>query len=77
MDVFARALVVADKLLKESDYLKLRKERYSSFDAGKGAEFEAGKLTFEDLRDIASDLGEPAQISGKQEKFEQLINFYI
>jgi len=77
MDVFARALVVADKLLKESDYLKLRKERYSSYDTGKGAEYEAGKLTFEDLRDIASDLGEPQQISGKQEKFEQLINFYI
>ena len=77
MDVFARALVIADKLLKESGYLNLRKERYSSYDGGKGAEFEAGKLTFEDLRDIASDLGEPAQISGKQEKFEQLINFYI
>ena len=77
MDVFARALVIADKLLKESDYLKLRKERYSSFDSGKGAEYEAGKLTFEDLRDIASDLGEPQQVSGKQEKFEQLINFYI
>ena len=77
MDVFARALVVADKLLKESDYLNLRKVRYSSYDGGKGAEFEAGKLTFEDLREIASDLGEPQQISGKQEKYEQLINFYI
>ena len=77
MDVFARALVIADQLLKESDYLKLRKERYSSYDSGKGAEFEAGKLSFEDLRDIASNNGEPEQISGKQEKFEQMINFYI
>ena len=77
MDVFARALVIADKLLKESDYLKLRTDRDSSYDSGKGAEYEAGKLTFEDLRDIASDSGEPKQISGKQEKFEQLINFYI
>ncbi|MCX6237814.1 MAG: xylose isomerase [Bacteroidia bacterium] len=77
MDVFARALVIADKLLKESDYLKLRKERYSSYDGGKGAEFEAGKLTFENLREIAAEVGEPIQTSGKQEKFEQLINFYI
>jgi xylose isomerase len=77
MDVFARALVVADKLLKESDYLKLKSDRYSSYDAGKGAEFEAGKLKFEDLREIASEVGEPQQISGKQEKIEQLINFYI
>ncbi len=77
MDVFARALVIADKLLKESDYLKLRKERYSSYDSGKGADFEASKLTFEDLRQIALEAGEPKQISGKQEAFEQMINYFI
>ena len=77
MDVFARAMIIADKLLKESDYLKLRKERYISYDNNKGAEFEAGKLTFENLREIAAEVGEPKQISGKQEMFEQLINNYI
>ena len=77
MDVFARALIVADKMLKESDYLKQRKERYISFDSGKGADFEASKLNFEDLRKIALEIGEPKQISGKQEAFEQMINFYI
>ena len=77
MDVFARAFITADKFLKESDYLKLRKDRYSSFDGGKGAAYEAGKLTFENLREIAAEVGEPKQISGKQEKFEQMINFYI
>ncbi len=77
MDVFARALVIADKILTESDYLKLRKERYASFDSGKGAEFESGKLTLEDLYAIAKQNGEPRQISGKQEMLEQLINCYI
>jgi xylose isomerase len=77
MDVFARALIIADKLLAQSDYLKLRKERYSSYDSGKGAEFEAGKLTFENLREIAAEAGEPRQASGKQEMLEQLINSYI
>ena len=77
MDVFARAMIIADKLLKESDYLKLRKERYISYDNNKGAEFEAGKLTFENLREIAAEVGEPKLISGKQEMFEQLINNYI
>ncbi len=77
MDVFARAMIIADKLLKESDYLKFRKERYSSYDSGKGAEFEAGQLTFENLREIAAEAGEPKQISGKQEMLEQLINSYI
>jgi xylose isomerase len=77
MDTFARSLVIADKILKESDYLKLRKERYASYDSGKGAEFEAGKLKMEDLYGIAKEIGEPKQISGKQERMEQLINNYI
>jgi xylose isomerase len=77
MDVFARSLVIADKILSDSDYLKMRKNRYSSFDAGKGAEFEAGKLSLENLREIAREVGEPEQISGKQELLEQLINWYI
>ncbi len=77
MDVFARALLVASRLLKESDYLKMRKARYASFDAGKGRDFEKGKLTLVGLRDYAKKVGEPAQISGQQELFEQIINEYI
>ena len=77
MDTFARALVVADKILKESDYLKIRKKRYESFDKGKGKEFENGKLTLEKLRTIAKETGEPARLSGKQELLEQLINMYL
>jgi xylose isomerase len=77
MDTFARALIIADKVLRESNYLKLRKERYKSFDKGAGKDFEKGKLTLEKLRDIATDLGEPAMKSGKQELFEQLINIYL
>ncbi|MGQ1948244.1 xylose isomerase [Geofilum sp. OHC36d9] len=77
MDVFARALVIADKMLRESDYKKMRAERYASFDSGKGADFEKGKLTLEDLRNFAAANGEPKQLSGKQELYEQLINLYI
>ncbi len=77
MDTFARAIIIADKILKESDYLKLKKKRYESFDKGKGKDFENGKLTLEKLRDIAKELGEPKPVSGKQELLEQLINMYI
>ena len=77
MDVFARALIIADKILKESDYLKLRADRYASFDSEKGKEFEEGKLNFDNLYEIAKKVGEPKQISGKQELLEQLINCYI
>jgi xylose isomerase len=77
MDTFARALLIADKVLKDSDYLKLRKKRYASFDKGPGKDFENGKLTLEKLRDIAIKSGEPKIISGKQELYEQLINMYL
>ncbi len=77
MDTFARALMVANDILTKSPYKKLRAERYASFDSGKGAEFEQGKLTLADLRDIAANNNEPKQISGKQELFENIINQYI
>ncbi|TAH08422.1 MAG: xylose isomerase [Sphingobacteriia bacterium] len=77
MDNFARALLSADKILNESDYPSLRKNRYASFDAGKGKDFESGLLSLEDLRAFAIDHGEPSTISGKQEYIENLINRYI
>ncbi len=77
MDVFARALIIADKILKDSDYLKLKEERYNSFKDGSGQDFKKRKLSLEDLRNIAKEMGEPKQISGKQEFLEQLINSYI
>jgi xylose isomerase len=77
MDTFARALVTADKILKESNYLSLRKSRYESFDTGQGIEFESGKLSLEQLGNMASSLGEPQTRSGKQELYEQLINMYL
>ena len=77
MDTFARGLILADKILNETDYLERRKQRYASFDSGKGAEFEGGKLTLEQLREIAHEVGEPEQISGKQELLEQMMNWFI
>ncbi len=77
MDTFARALVIADKVMQKSPYLKFRKDRYASFDSGKGKEFETGTLKLEDLREFALTNGEPKQISGKQEWLENIINQYI
>jgi xylose isomerase len=77
MDAFARALIIADNILNKSGYKKLREERYASFDGGKGKEFEEGKLSLEDLRNLAVENGEPEVRSGKQEYFENIINRYI
>jgi xylose isomerase len=77
MDAFARALLTADNILNKSDFKQLRKERYTTFDSGKGKEFEEGKLSLEDLRTYAIENGEPAVKSGKQEYFENIINRFI
>ena len=77
MDAFARALIVADNILQKSDYKKIRKERYASFDNGKGKEFAEGKLSLEDLRNFATENGEPQVRSGKQEYLENIINRFV
>ncbi|MBN1951521.1 MAG: xylose isomerase [Bacteroidales bacterium] len=77
MDAFARALLVTNDILEKSDYLKMRKERYASFDAGQGKAFEEGKMGLAELRDFAIKNGEPKVISGKQELYESIINQYL
>ena len=77
IDTFARALIIADTILQKSEYTKIRSTRYASFDAGKGKDFEQGKLSLEDLRAYAVENGEPNTISGQQELIENIINRYI
>ncbi|HEY4935643.1 MAG TPA: xylose isomerase, partial [Puia sp.] len=77
IDTFARALITADTILSNSDYKKLRTDRYASFDQGKGKEFEEKKLSLEELRNYAIEKGEPENTSGKQELYELIINNHI
>ncbi|MCC8036366.1 MAG: xylose isomerase [Rikenellaceae bacterium] len=77
MDAFSRALITAADILENSPYRQMRTQRYASFDKGPGKDFEAGKLTLENLREIALAGGEPTQTSGKQELYEAIINMHI
>jgi xylose isomerase len=77
MDSFARGLLAAHAILEDGEFLRLRKERYASFDSGKGKQFSQGKLSLEALRSLAHKAGEPEQISGKQEYYENLIAKFI
>ena len=76
MDVMARALENAVELLEKSPIKQMVKDRYASFDAGKGKEFENGKLTLDDVVNLAKHNGEPKQVSGKQELYEAILNMY-
>ena len=77
IDTIARGLLIADRILRESNYAKMKADRYASYDSGNGAAFERGELDVAQLRDLAVSMGEPKQISGKQELFESIINQYI
>ncbi|MBO5267132.1 MAG: xylose isomerase [Muribaculaceae bacterium] len=76
MDAMARALLSAADVLEKSPYKKMLADRYASFDAGKGKEFEEGKLTLEQVVEYAKTQPEPATTSGKQELYEAIINMY-
>lgn len=73
MDAMARALENAAEILEHSELPRMVKERYASFDSGKGKDFEDGKLSLEDLVAYAKEHGEPTQISGKQELYETIV----
>jgi len=77
MDTFARALLTAQAIIDDGEYARLRKERYSSFDLGNGKKFERGNLSLINLRKLAHKNGEPEQLSGRQEYYENLINRFI
>ena len=76
MDAMARALENAAALIEQSPICGMVKERYASFDAGKGKEFEEGKLSLEDMVAYAKEQGEPKQASGKQELYETILSWY-
>jgi len=77
MDAFARGLEVAHALLQDSPLEQWRRERYASFDSGAGKDFAEGALDLAGLAALGAKGGEPAQTSGKQERYENLLNQYL
>ena len=77
MDTFARALLIANEILTNSEYSNLLAQRYGSFNSGSGRKFERGTLSLDALRKLALKNGEPEMISGRQEYFENLISKHI
>ncbi|MDH5830633.1 xylose isomerase [Luteimonas sp. M1R5S18] len=77
MDAFARGLEVAHALLNDSPWEQWRKQRYASFDGGDGKAFAEGRLGLAELASLAAKGGEPQQTSGKQERYENLLNQYL
>ena len=78
MDAFARGLKIAAALRADKVFEKILKERYGSWNAGVGAEIEAGKHGFASLEKYMLAKGEAApNASGRQEMIENIINMYV
>lgn len=76
MDAMARALLNAAAIIEDGTLCNMVKERYASFDAGKGKDFEDGKMTFEEVYEYGKQVGEPRMTSGKQEKYETIVALF-
>ena len=72
-DTFARALMSAEHILKNTPYLDMLKQRYQSYDTGNGKAFEKGELSIADLYKIGVNQGDIAHSSGKQELYESIL----
>jgi xylose isomerase len=78
MDTFALGLKIAARMRKDGVLKDFVKQRYSSWDSGIGQKVEAGQAKFEDLEKYILDKGDAAaNVSGRQEMLENIINRYI
>lgn len=77
MDAFARGLKIAAAIRADGTMAEFVQERYGSFDSEAGQKVESGKMTLEELEQIALANGEPELASGRQEMLENLINTFI
>ena len=77
MDTFARALLVADKIIKDGALSKPLADRYAGYRRGMGRKILTGKTSLPALEAWAMKEGEPELISGRQEALENIVNDYL
>ncbi len=78
MDTFAKGLKIAAAIRADGELGEMVQRRYSSWDAGIGAEIEAGKHDFASLEKYMLAKGDvEPNTSGRQELFENVVNRYV
>jgi xylose isomerase len=78
MDAFARGLKIAAAIRKDGRLAEFVEQRYASWDSGIGAKIESGSSNFTELEAYMLKKGEvAANVSGRQEFLENLINEFI
>ena len=77
MDAFARGLIIADRIRKDGVLDDMLKARYAGWKRGFGRDILNGNMTLSKLEQIAMKQGEPELKSGRQERFENVLNEYL
>jgi len=77
MDTFARALLIAQRIIDDKALSGFVAERYKSFSSGIGARILAGQAGLEELDQWVLKEGAPVLPSGRQEMLENILNAYI
>jgi xylose isomerase len=78
MDAFARGLKIAAAMRADGAIQKLVEERYASWAGPLGKRIEAGTESFASLeKEMLAKGDAAANISGRQELFENVINSYL
>jgi len=78
MDLCARALLVAERMIKDGALADHLSQRYAGWDGKLGRRILAGKSSLADLAALVDTAAlEPQPRSGRQEQLETLINTYF
>lgn len=77
IDTFARALLVARRMIKDGVWEKILGDRYAGFKSGMGKKALSRNTTLAGLEAWARSQGEPQRVSGRQEALENVFNDYL
>lgn len=77
MDTFAKGLKIAYRMLADGVFEDIVKKRYSSYKVGVGKYIVENRVDFEKLSQYALKHDQINNVSGRQEKLENILNQYI
>lgn len=78
MDVSARALLIAEKMIKDGQLEKSLEDRYAGWKKPFGQNVLSGKLSLDEVAaQVLSHNTDTRPVSGRQERLENLLNTYL
>jgi xylose isomerase len=78
MDLCARALLVAEAMIRDGALRRHLEARYAGWDGAQGRAILSGKTSLAELaRLVERQAIEPKPVSGRQERLEHLVNSYL